>query len=118
MSEVVRIPKGTRVYLGAPANPMPEEVVQTIIDSVSTDPNIVEAHLPQCFVADLMKTPGQVLFLVLASKRLESATISSITERLNKAPLSHGSIDIFPLDVSHELYGSVRNSGCQIYKKS
>src|SRR4051812_47730556 len=69
--------KGTKIYWGAPAKPMPEIMADAISQVVAQVPGIVEAHLPQCFIEG-DKEARQVLVVGVHSR----AEIPQIAQQL------------------------------------
>ena len=43
--------EGTKIFFGPPSNPMPQIMVEAIGQVIAQVPGIVEAYLPQCFIA-------------------------------------------------------------------
>lgn len=117
MNDVLEIPAGSRVFLGAPANPISQEAVDLLRNLVSEEPGIIEAHIPQCYVPMMMTEPRQVLFIICSSRSSAERSVSSLTKHLTKAILLGGMIDIFPLTITHELVDTVRGAGSQIYQQ-
>jgi len=117
MNDVFEIPAGSRVFLGAPANPISQEVVALLHKLVSEDSGVIEAHIPQCYMPTMMTKPRQVLFIMCSSRGSAKRSASSLTKYLAEEILPGGVIDIFPLTVTHELAGAVRGAGCQIYQR-
>jgi hypothetical protein len=55
------LPAGTKVFLGAPANPMDAALVRSITELVVSIPAVLEAHLPQCHIPGIMQQSAQIL---------------------------------------------------------
>lgn len=115
MSDVIEIPAGSRVFLGAPANPKLQESVDLLRKLMSEEPGIIEGHIPQCYIPMMMTEPRQVLFIVCSSLNSGEQAVSSLRKHLTKAILQGGMVDIFPLTATHELVDEVRRAGCRIY---
>ena len=64
MPEILSIPAGARIFLGQPATPMPDELVQRLRGLVQGIDAVREAHLPQCYSPTIVDPPNQVLVLV------------------------------------------------------
>jgi hypothetical protein len=87
MKNTFEILAGTRVFLGAPANPMPQEAVDFLYKLVSEEPGITEAHIPQCYIPTMMAKPRQVLFIICSSRSGVEQFVSSLTKHLSSAIL-------------------------------
>lgn len=117
MNDVFEIPAGSRVFLGAPTNSISQDAVNLLRNLVSNEPEVIEAHIPQCYIPSMMTEPHQVLFVICSSRGSVERSVTSLTKHLAKAILLDGIIDIFPLTVTHELVSAVRGAGCQIYQQ-
>jgi hypothetical protein len=114
MIEPLRIPAGTVVLIGAPAEPMPRERASALAEMVSQIDGIQEAHLPQCFAVGVMTSPAQVLALVLAPGAEEPAVLAEVGAAL-AAILPQGQhLDVWPMAPGDGLLENVRSAGCRI----
>jgi hypothetical protein len=108
------IPAGSRVMIGAPATPMPREVSASIAQAVASVPGVLEAHLPQCFVPDVVG-PAQILVVVLETGADREQALKDLAAALRIAlPAGHG-IDVWPLSLADELLADVRWARCAIF---
>jgi hypothetical protein len=113
----LKIPSGARVFLGAPAQPLEESSVEAITDVVESVPEIVEAHLPQCYVPKAMSKAAQVLVIVVSPGHVER-TAATVVERIS-AVLSPGALlDVWPVAVDSALLGAIRGAECKIFDRS
>ena len=80
---------------------------------VSAIPGVIEAHLPQCFIADAMKTPAQVLVLVAESHNFERI-LGIIGGQLPRILPTGIYLDTWPMEKSLPSLSTVRTAGCQI----
>lgn len=55
MVDLLHIPAGSEVFVGAPSTPMPLKRVQAITKVLSETEGISEAHLPQCYVEGVIE---------------------------------------------------------------
>jgi len=70
----IKIPARTQVLIGRPAQPMDQDLVRSIAELLKSVPEILEAHLPQCYVPSTMHQAAQILVVVLpATADVESA---------------------------------------------
>lgn len=109
------VPTGSPVYLGAPAIPMDAEVVEALALMVAAHPEVQEAHLPQCWIQNVMPKAAQILVIVSefdatgAIKRLESEVSGILPKE------SH--LDIWWVTADHSMLPAVRNAGCRIFER-
>ncbi|MDG2207972.1 MAG: hypothetical protein P8K78_08715 [Pirellulales bacterium] len=111
----MNIPVGAQIMLGAPAEPMPASQSQAIAHAVAEVEGILEAHLPQCYVAEVMPQPAQILVLVLRSPEDAGKVLREISERLPTCLTEGATLDLWPIEPAHPILGEVRGADCQIY---
>jgi hypothetical protein len=109
------IPKGSTVYLGAPAKPLDQSIILKISELVAALPSVLEAHLPQCWIEKLMPGPAQILVLVVATEEGVPELIAAVGQGLGRLLPRGNHMDIWPLLISNNLIGAVRGAGCQIF---
>jgi|SRR5215831_6932351 len=114
MSQSTRIPAGVQAYFGAPAKPMDRGLVSAIAELVNSMPEIFEAHLPQCYVAETMQQPAQVLVVVLAAEVDVKHLLKSLQESIGSLTLPGGHLDIWPLPPSSNMLAAIREAGCSL----
>jgi hypothetical protein len=112
---LLNIPIGTKVYLGAPAKPMPIEISEAIGHLACTLPEVIEAHLPQCYIPDMMEAPAQVLVLILSSKTNLESILRSITVRLPDILPPGMPLDVLPFLADNQLVSNVRAAQCRVF---
>jgi hypothetical protein len=81
----MNIPAGAQIMLGAPAQPMPQALSEAIGHTVAQIEGILEAHLPQCYVAEVMPKPAQILVLVVRSPDDAENVLRQTAERKRAA---------------------------------
>jgi hypothetical protein len=108
------IPKGAKIYLGAPAKPLDDELVLRIAELAASFPTVVEAHLPQCWVENVMPNAAQILVLVLATDEGAPELANAVGEGISGLLPSGAHMDVWKLSVDHELMPAVRKAGCGI----
>ena len=111
----MNVPSGAQIMLGAPAQPMPQALSEAIGHTVAQVAGILEAHLPQCYVADVMQQPAQILVLVLRSPNDAEHVLQQIGERLRACLPEGATLDLWPIDPAHPILNEVRGADCQIY---
>ena len=118
MASPLSVPRGSQVFLGAPANPMDENLSAAIAGAVEDIVSVSEAHLPQAYVKGVIDPPAQVLVVVVEREdNLDSALAE--TDRAIKSilPADHH-LDVLPLLPDNDLLQSVRAAECVIKSPS
>ena len=103
------ISKGTSVYLGRPAKPMPYETSAAIAEMVQGIPAIREAYLPQCYVKAVVEPPAQILVLVLDDPA-DQKTLDAVGQGLEDILPPGMHLDVWPLDLGHDLLPTIRQT--------
>ena len=107
--------KGTKWFIGAPANPIPPAQVEAIVSLLRRVGGIREAHLPQCYAEGVTPEAAQVLFLVLEPSTDVQATMHAIGQGLASGILPTGKfLDMMPLSESDAMLTPVREANMQI----
>ena len=108
------IPKGARVYIGAPAQPLPDAIVTGLRSLVSSVAALAEAHLPQVYFEGA-EAAGQVLVLVPLSRSQTQAVLDAVGSQLPRILPGGVVLDIWPLHASDALLEPVRNAHCELF---
>ena len=108
------VPAGTQLILGAPANPMPDDIIAAIAEIVSSVDGLLEAHLPQYFAPDAMEAPAQVLVLVLAPGADPRSVVEAVGRGVGSVLPEGMPLDIWPLSTRSALLKDVRRANCSI----
>jgi hypothetical protein len=116
MKNVINIPAGIDVFLGAPARPMPEVSIMLLKKIVSQENGIIEAHIPQCYIPSILHPPSQVLFVLFLSIDGIESTLLSIVKKISMGFSPGETIEVIPLNITDALVPNIRAAGCQIYK--
>lgn len=109
------IPKGTAVFLGRPAQPMAQELSDSIARMVREIVGIQEAYLPQCFVKAVVEPPAQVLVLVLDASTNEQSVLNSVGEGLVRLLPKGTHLDVWPMSDQDSLLGTVRGTRMHVH---
>jgi len=112
---MLTIPKGTSVYLGEPAKPMPQSLSDAIGEMVRSIAGIREAYLPQCYVKAIVEPPAQILVLVLDDAADHRGVLDSVGQGLTRVLPQGMHLDVLPLTDGHSLLDSVRGTRMQIH---
>ena len=94
----MNVPAGAQIMLGAPAQPMPQTHCEAIGRAVAQIEGILEAHLPQCYVANVMEGPAQILVLVLHSPNDVDRMLGKIDDLLRTCLPEGATLDLWPID--------------------
>jgi len=100
--------------IGGPANPLDAALVRAIAEAVNSVPGIVEAHLPQCYIAATMSKPAQVLVVVVDTDSGAELMVTRLTEGLAGLTLPDHHLDILPVLLNSELLPTVRKAACRV----
>ena len=115
---IFRVPAGARVFFGAPAQPMEQALIRSIAEAVATVPGIIEAHLPQCYVPEVMQKPAQVLVLVLSVSCHLETSVAAVAGRLSDVLPTSRYLDLLPIVPNSSLLSTIRGAGCKIFDRS
>ena len=114
MTNPLSIPRGSQIFLGAPAEPMDVNQSAAIARAVEAIVSVSEAHLPQAFVEGVVDPPTQILVVVVErEEQLDSALAE--TDRSIKSILpADRHLDVLPLLPDSDLLPTVRAADCVI----
>lgn len=105
---------GEKAFVGAPSIPMNQALVRSISELVQSIPDILEAHLPQCFVPGAMQGPAQILVIVVAATSDYESVLRQLQDGLGRLSLPIHHLDIWRLLPDSKLLSTVRSTGCQV----
>src|SRR5437016_4212751 len=103
------ISKGTSVFLGIPAKPMPQETSDAIGAMVDGIPAVQEAYLPQRYVKAVVEPPAQILVLVLDDPANQTV-LDAVGKGLARVLPEGVHLDVWPLDPGHNLLTTIRQT--------
>lgn len=108
----MKVSEGTRIFVGAPREPMPEEQRHAIVELLHTERDVLEAHLPQMQVEGLIDTPRQALVIVLKNMSRGGFLAQQLASKL--APLfpNNDVPPVVPVDRHSDLVQAVRAARC------
>src|SRR4051812_587529 len=109
-----QIPKGARVYIGAPAEPLPESVVNEVQSLVSKVAGLAEAHLPRIYFEG-GEAANQVLVLVPLRRSDTQPVLDAVAPQLWNAGVK---LDVWPIQTTNPLLDPVRNAHCELFVSS
>jgi len=114
MSEKFEIPPGTKVYIGAPAHPMPKEREKRLAEGISKIEGIAFAYIPQMYIPGQMDESAQVLCIVISKYYIGSIDelMRKVQEVIASVLPSGEYIDVMPLLQDSELIPVIIDTGC------
>jgi hypothetical protein len=96
---------------------MDSAVVGAIASMVSAYPEVVEAHLPQCWVQNVMPQAAQVLVIVAKAAQTAS-TVKSLESEVSGILPNDSHLDIWWITLNHTMLAAVRNAGCKLFERN
>jgi len=108
----MKIPGGTRIYIGPPAKPIPKEMSDAIGAALGKIAEIEEAHLPMVYIKGHIDPPAQVLVVVLDEHA--SSAQAEITETIKTVLPSGFHLDITELHPGDTNLPTIRATGTQL----
>lgn len=111
----ISITTGSRALVAAPSEPLPENITNALARVVENYPDVLEAHLPLCFIQGAMQEPAQVLVLIHESFVCFEPIAKSIGVRLLKILPSNMDLLTLPIERTNAFCHTVRGTKCQIY---
>jgi hypothetical protein len=108
----MKIPAGTTVYIGAPAQPIAKQISDAIGTELGNIPEILEAHLPLVYINGLIDPPTQILFVVVEEN---SPTLQGkIAEVMRRVLPTNFYLDIANCTPRDPQLPAIRASGTQL----
>lgn len=114
MIKEFRIPGGTAVQMGKPANPASSTIIQELASSLAAIEGVKEAHLPMCYAAGLMKEPSLVLILGLDEGTNAANVVATIEQVVQRVMPSSRILNVWPFPEGHQMLKLARTAGCQL----
>lgn len=112
---MVIVPAGTPVQFGPAAEPLPQTLVDAIVELLRSIPVVIEAHLPMALIEGQMAQPEHLLIVVGRSAEDLHAAMPFVASEL-KSLLGPGTfLDVLPLRLGDPLLQLVRSAGCGIH---
>jgi hypothetical protein len=110
----LQVPKGARVYIGASAQPLPENIVSGLRSLVRGVAGLAEAHLPRVYFEGA-DAAGQVLVLVPLSRSQSQSVLDAIGSHLPSVLPAGVALDVLPMQAADPLLEPVRNAHCELF---
>jgi hypothetical protein len=111
----IGITKGSTIYVGAPAYPMPTELRTGLVELLASIPPVLEAHAPQCYSPASMSAAAQCLVVVLDPALSDTEDIRrTIKESVGRLCPPGSYLDVWYLKAENPFLASVRSANCRI----
>jgi hypothetical protein len=110
----LEIPRGARVYIGAPAQPLPDAIIARLCSLVSRATGLAEAHLPQVYFEGA-EAASQLLVLVPLSRSQTQVVLDAVGSQLPSVLPTEVTLDVLPLQAADPLLEPVRNAHCELF---
>lgn len=107
-------PAGTKVLIGAPANPLPAAITSGITQLTGAVDGILEAHLPHCFAEGVMEAAAQVLIVVVGNQAATESIAAQLSDGLASIIPAGDYLDVKYMTPDDPLLAAVRSAGCQL----
>lgn len=102
------------MLIGKPAQPMSAERQRRLSQVVFFSEDVVEAHVPMCFIPGHTATSQEILVVVLKEGSDEPGVMGALTARLATVLPAGEEMLSLPLSVGSDLVDHVRAAGCQL----
>jgi len=107
------LPKGTKMFFGAPVNPMSDVIADALGQVVAQVPGICEAYIPQCFIEGDTEA-RQVLVIGVETKEKIPEIMPDLMGKMRLALPGGVLMDILPY-ASVDLPNEARVAKCHIF---
>ena len=94
-----KLSKGTELFFGEPAEPMDELIVDAITQVVNQQPEILEAHLPQCYIEG-SNSVSQILVIGVQTAAEIPAVMATLGEKMGLLLGEGNYMDMMPFSVA------------------
>ncbi len=105
------IPAGSRILIGAPAEPMPSALREKLANGLR-DAGVIEAHLPMVHVMGRTGEPAEILAVVVEAGPHSGAVVEKIGTVLRNVLPQGSYLDVWPLRPGHSLLKTIRKTNC------
>jgi len=112
--ENLSIGDGEAVLIGSPSRPFEDKIKEEYLRIAMKSRYVIEAHLPQCFVVNVMKKPNQVFVVVIKNEEFNQRALSELTATIKKSQVLQDAI-IWGVNLKSKFLLDIRASKCQIY---
>lgn len=112
MTEKFRIPAGSRLRVGAPAEPLPIDVSGELARGLAAISPIIEAHLPLCQLLPGMHEPRMTLVVVFEEGTNQDASMPLVIDLVKSIVPPSTDIDVWPLGSENTILNTIRHANC------
>jgi hypothetical protein len=113
--DTLSVKAGATITIGAPANPLPSNTIDSIARVLASHHEVTEAHLPQVFIRDAMQESAQVLVLFVKSGSDIPYIVRAIADDISRVIPKDEQLDIWPISPDDDIATVIRKAGCLIF---
>jgi hypothetical protein len=106
------IPRGSQVFIGAPANPPEQSVVSAITSFLAEMGEVQEAHLIQCYLPNLPSPSRQVVVIVVEGVEIADEAAKRVARFFDDVLPKGMWLEVWPMRLSNPLLPLVRGADC------
>lgn len=108
----MKLPAGTKVYIGAPAHPLSPQLLQAIGAALGKLPEIREARLPQVYIPGEIHPSEQVLIIVVEDAAPSPA--AKVNQALRAILPSNVDLLVMQWRPNNAMLPTVQSYGCAL----
>ena len=98
--------------IGAPRDPVSLEMVDRVVDVISSTPGICEAHLPLIYAQGLTPIPELVLVLVCAEGTTPQSLMGAVDSGLRARDAG---LTVWPMELDDDFLPAVREAKMRVW---
>lgn len=108
------MPNGLPMLIGKPAQPMSAERREILSLMVFAAEEIIEAHVPMCFIPGHMSTSQEVLVVLLQEGCDQEMVMRNMSARLATVLSPEEEMLSFAVSPDSEVLAQIRATGCRL----
>ena len=113
MNSLFRMPSVGEVLIGQPSKP-DRALARSLAGLLAAFPEVLEAHLPQCYAPEKMTNPAQVLMVVFSGPQGAQEVMPRVREGIARLLPRGAFLDVWPVTAPGAFLESVRGARCKI----
>src|SRR5215831_21158073 len=111
----VSVPANAKSFFAPLSQPFPRAFVRDLSATLSEYHQVIEAHLPECFIPGVMETPAPVLVMVVRSGADRSDLIQRIGPPLVELYPPGLNLDLWTLDERDRRVRALRRAKSEVH---